>query len=99
MPTQPKTARRVNFHNVVPVIATDHAPSPEALDQLDPRHMVAKYEHGVFVYVGTESTESVEWPDWMVPIVEWFHSTYPGEGWLRFDSAGDRVTGLVHHDW
>lgn len=99
MATRPKTARRVTFHNVVPVISTGHAPSPEALDQLKELNMVAAYEQGVFVFVGTESTESVEWPDWMVPIVKWFQSAYPGEGWLRFDSVGDPVDGLIQHDW
>ena len=62
-------------------------------------NMVAKYEHGGFVFIGTEKPQSVVWPEWMEPIVEWFQSAYPGENWLRFDSVGDEIDGLYLYDW
>jgi hypothetical protein len=40
--------------------------------------MVAKYEHGGFVFIGTEKPQSGVWPEWMDPIVEWFQSAYAG---------------------
>ena len=99
MAKKPKTAQRVKFQLVVPVITTAHAPSAEDFDELSKLNMVAKYEHGAFVFIGTEKPQSVVWPEWMEPIVEWFQSAYPGENWLRFDSAGDEIDGLYLYDW
>ena len=99
MARKPKTAPRVKFQLVVPVISTGHAPSAEDFNELGTMNLVAKYEHGAFVFIGAEQPQSVEWPEWMVPIVEWFQSAYPGEDWLRFDSVGDEVVGLYLYDW
>ena len=88
---------KANWVSTIPVISTAHI-LPETLKHLESMGGNAKYECGIFFFLGFDHPENwKECPD-MVAVATWFRRVYgEDENWIRFDQDGDLIEELPDH--